>query len=97
LKRLDLVRRLEGFGCVLLRHGSKHDIYPEMTVLQGCSKTTYAVCVLTCFIWGSVYLGRAFDWRFAERYHLVIQIVPTAVRAACFGLDWLRAHFPRRF
>jgi hypothetical protein len=27
LKRLDLVRRLEESGCVLLRHGSKHDIY----------------------------------------------------------------------
>ena len=27
MKRLDLVRRLEDEGCVLLRHGSRHDIY----------------------------------------------------------------------
>ena len=27
MKRLELVRRLEEFGCVLLRHGGKHDIY----------------------------------------------------------------------
>ena len=27
MKRLDLVRRLEEDGCVLLRHGSRHDIY----------------------------------------------------------------------
>jgi hypothetical protein len=27
MKRLDLVRRLEEEGCVLLRHGSRHDIY----------------------------------------------------------------------
>ena len=27
MKRLDLVRRLEDMGCVLLRHGSRHDIY----------------------------------------------------------------------
>jgi len=27
MKRLDLVRRLEELGCVLLRHGSRHDIY----------------------------------------------------------------------
>ena len=27
MKRLDLIRRLEEAGCVLLRHGAKHDIY----------------------------------------------------------------------
>jgi len=27
VKRLDLVRRLEKMGCVLLRHGGRHDIY----------------------------------------------------------------------
>ena len=27
MKRLDLVRRLEGMGCALLRHGGRHDIY----------------------------------------------------------------------
>lgn len=27
MKRLDLVRRLDEMGCVLLRHGSRHDIY----------------------------------------------------------------------
>jgi predicted RNA binding protein YcfA (HicA-like mRNA interferase family) len=27
LKRLDLIRRLEQSGCVLLRHGGRHDIY----------------------------------------------------------------------
>jgi len=29
VKRLDLVRRLEQGGCVLLRHGSRHDIYHD--------------------------------------------------------------------
>ena len=27
MKRLDLVSRLEKMGCVLLRHGGRHDIY----------------------------------------------------------------------
>ncbi len=27
MKRHDLVRRLEKMGCVLLRHGGRHDIY----------------------------------------------------------------------
>ena len=27
MKRLDLVRKLEECGCVLLRHGGRHDIY----------------------------------------------------------------------
>ena len=27
MKRLDLVRALEQAGCVLLRHGGRHDIY----------------------------------------------------------------------
>ena len=27
MKRRDLVAKLEDSGCVLLRHGSKHDIY----------------------------------------------------------------------
>jgi hypothetical protein len=31
MKRLDLVRRLEEDGCVLLRHGSRHDIYLNPT------------------------------------------------------------------
>jgi mRNA interferase HicA len=27
MKRRDLVKALEGEGCVLIRHGSKHDIF----------------------------------------------------------------------
>lgn len=27
MKRRDLVSRLEGAGCRLIRHGAKHDIY----------------------------------------------------------------------
>lgn len=27
MKRIDLIRRIEGFGCVLIRHGGKHDWY----------------------------------------------------------------------
>jgi len=27
MKRRDLIRRVEGLGCTILRHGSKHDIY----------------------------------------------------------------------
>ena len=27
MKRVELVRRLEEMGCVLLRHGGRHDIY----------------------------------------------------------------------
>lgn len=27
MKRIDLVRALESMGCVLLRHGGKHDWY----------------------------------------------------------------------
>lgn len=31
MKRRDLVAKLESFGCVLLRHGAKHDIYHQPT------------------------------------------------------------------
>jgi len=36
MKRRDLVKTIEGFGCVLLRHGAKHDIYhnPKNGVTQ---------------------------------------------------------------
>ncbi len=27
MKRIDLVKAIEEFGCVLVRHGSKHDWY----------------------------------------------------------------------
>jgi len=27
MKRRDLIKRIEGFGCQLLRYGGKHDIY----------------------------------------------------------------------
>lgn len=27
MKRRDLIKRIEDFGCQLLRHGGKHDIY----------------------------------------------------------------------
>ena len=31
MKRVDLVRTIEGFGCVLIRHGAKHDWYRNPT------------------------------------------------------------------
>lgn len=31
MKRIDLVQRLEQAGCILLRHGSRHDIYHNST------------------------------------------------------------------
>jgi hypothetical protein len=27
MKRVDLIREIEDFGCVLVRHGAKHDWY----------------------------------------------------------------------
>lgn len=27
MKRKDLIRQIEGEGCYLLRHGSRHDVY----------------------------------------------------------------------
>ena len=27
MKRVDLIRTIEGFGCTLVRHGGKHDWY----------------------------------------------------------------------
>jgi predicted RNA binding protein YcfA (HicA-like mRNA interferase family) len=27
MKRADLIKMIEGFGCVLVRHGGKHDWY----------------------------------------------------------------------
>jgi mRNA interferase HicA len=29
MKRIDLIRTLEESGCVLIRHGGKHDWYPN--------------------------------------------------------------------
>lgn len=34
MKRRDLVRRLEEFGCVLSRHGAKHDWYTNPVTKQ---------------------------------------------------------------
>jgi mRNA interferase HicA len=31
MKRVDLIRTIEGFGCVLIRHGAKHDWYRNPT------------------------------------------------------------------
>lgn len=36
MKRIDLIRTIEGFGCVLIRHGANHDWYsnPQNGVSQ---------------------------------------------------------------
>jgi hypothetical protein len=36
MKRVDLIREIEKMGCVLIRHGAKHDWYrnPNMGVSQ---------------------------------------------------------------
>jgi mRNA interferase HicA len=36
MKRVDLIREIERFGCVLVRHGAKHDWYrnPNTGVAQ---------------------------------------------------------------
>ncbi len=36
MKRVDLVKKLEGLGCVFIRHGGRHDWYqnPETKVSQ---------------------------------------------------------------
>jgi mRNA interferase HicA len=34
MKRRDLVRRLESMGCVLVRHGAKHDWYANALTKQ---------------------------------------------------------------
>ena len=31
MKRPDLIRMIEAFGCVLIRHGAKHDWYRNPT------------------------------------------------------------------
>ncbi|MBN9119787.1 MAG: type II toxin-antitoxin system HicA family toxin [Planctomycetes bacterium] len=31
MKRADLIRTIEGLGCVLIRHGGKHDWYRNPT------------------------------------------------------------------
>lgn len=36
MKRVDLIRQIESLGCLLVRHGAKHDWYrnPENGALQ---------------------------------------------------------------
>jgi len=34
MKRRDLIRRLESMGCVLVRHGAKHDWYANALTKQ---------------------------------------------------------------
>ena len=36
MKRRDLIRKIERMGCVLIRHGAKHDWYqnPETKICQ---------------------------------------------------------------
>jgi mRNA interferase HicA len=31
MKRVKLIKTIEGFGCVLIRHGAKHDWYQNPT------------------------------------------------------------------
>lgn len=31
MKRIDLIHTIEGFGCLLIRHGAKHDWYSNPT------------------------------------------------------------------
>ena len=31
MKHFELIRTIEGFGCVLIRHGAKHDWYTNKT------------------------------------------------------------------
>lgn len=31
MKRVDLIRKIEGYGCVLVRHGGRHDWYRNAT------------------------------------------------------------------
>jgi len=31
MKRVDLIRSIEGFGCILVRHGGSHDWYRNPT------------------------------------------------------------------
>ena len=42
MKRKDLIRQLEGIGCVLVRHGGKHDWYhnPTTKVSQSIPRHT---------------------------------------------------------
>jgi mRNA interferase HicA len=35
MKRLDLIREIERLGCILVRHGGKHDWYQNPTT-GGC-------------------------------------------------------------
>jgi len=34
MKRRELIRRLEDFGCVLIRHGARHDWYTNLKTKQ---------------------------------------------------------------
>jgi predicted RNA binding protein YcfA (HicA-like mRNA interferase family) len=36
VKRIDLIRTIEGFGCLLVRHGGRHDWYrnPDTGMVQ---------------------------------------------------------------
>ncbi len=34
MKRRDLIKRLEAMGCVLIRHGGKHDWYTNQQTKQ---------------------------------------------------------------
>ncbi len=42
MKRIDLIRRIEAAGCVLIRHGGKHDWYqnPKTKVCQPIPRHT---------------------------------------------------------
>lgn len=42
MKRVDLIRTIEGFGCELVRHGGKHDWYrnPMTGVAQAVTRHT---------------------------------------------------------
>jgi mRNA interferase HicA len=34
MKRVDLIKKIEDEGCVLMRHGAKHDIYQNPTTCE---------------------------------------------------------------
>jgi len=40
VKRADLIRTLEGMGCVLIRHGAKHDWYRNLDESVSCQSSS---------------------------------------------------------